>query len=629
MSKPTHKAELEGSLRPVELFETLLRAVADGIVITDSNQNIIMANKAFSEFFDQGVQDVKGTNLSVWLKQLGDNAPKTWEQLEEQVKRNGACSNTNFQMSEKIGPKHFSVNASRMEKVIDEESGIISIWRNVTDSVCAEEALKNSEERFRSLVENAPDIVMNVDSDGIIQFINRTPPRISIHDAIGKSVLDFTADEHHDMVKKIHERVLKTGVPEKYETYGKITGNYYSSRVGAISRDNHSVGLTIITRDITESKKTEETLRNQSVTDDLTGLYNRRHFYDMLDREIDRMRRYGGFLSLVMIDLDGFKEYNDRLGHLNGDMVLKLFAQTAKVAMRKNDMLFRYGGDEFVMILPSTESDRARKVIERIKRKWQFTIEIKALNTQVPITFGAGIAQFPKDGETADGLVFLADSALYYSKGGGESAAILVSDLSFVSTDAIEKGRMDQVYALAATVDAKDPYTYGHSRRVAELAEKVGKVIDLTQHELLVLHSAALLHDIGKVGIPDAVLSKSGKPTKEEWEAIRGHSSEGANIVGHVKELQETVPMIMHHHEWYDGTGYPGELEGDQIPLGARLISIADAYDSMTTERRYKNTVPSKRAIEELRRYSGTQFDPELVEIFCQAIQGTILWVKS
>jgi HD-GYP domain-containing protein (c-di-GMP phosphodiesterase class II) len=169
-------------------------------------------------------------------------------------------------------------------------------------------------------------------------------------------------------------------------------------------------------------------------------------------------------------------------------------------------------------------------------------------------------------------------------------------------------------------VDAKDPYTYGHSKNVADIAQAIGKEIGMSGKELADLRNASLLHDIGKLGIPDAILTKPGKPTEEEWEIIKRHSAEGGRIVSYVKDLSPLVPMIRHHHEWYDGTGYPDGLKGEEIPLGARVISIADAYDTITGKRPYKDPISHEEALEELKRCSGTQFDPEFVEAFCRAM---------
>ena len=223
--------------------------------------------------------------------------------------------------------------------------------------------------------------------------------------------------------------------------------------------------------------------------------------------------------------------------------------------------------------------------------------------------------------ESSDGLVFLADAALYQAKRKGGHDDKLVSELSTLSTGILDVATQDQVYALAATVDARDPYTYGHSQRVAEIAKLIGRAIGMADENLARLHAAALLHDIGKVGVPDAILTKMGKPTKEEWRVIRRHSAEGARIVSYVKELAPIVPIILHHHECYDGTGYPDGLKGIDIPAAARITSIADAYDTMVTKRPYRNVVSHKEACEELRRYAGTQFDPALVEVWCKLVE--------
>ena len=163
-------------------------------------------------------------------------------------------------------------------------------------------------------------------------------------------------------------------------------------------------------------------------------------------------------------------------------------------------------------------------------------------------------------------------------------------------------------------VDARDPYTYGHSKRVAAISEKIGGNLGLSGDELANLHAASLLHDIGKVGIPDSILSKPGRLTRSEWRLMKRHPIEGAKIAGHVNDLSEVLPAILHHHEWYDGKGYPNGLKGEDIPIAARIIGVADAYDTMTTPRPYKDIKSHEEACDELRRCSGTQFDPEVVE---------------
>jgi diguanylate cyclase (GGDEF)-like protein/PAS domain S-box-containing protein len=367
-------------------------------------------------------------------------------------------------------------------------------------------------------------------------------------------------------------------------------------------------------------RKAREEMSRLSITDELTGLYNRRHFYEVLEVEMQRTRRYGRSFALVMLDLDGFKEYNDKFGHTNGDAVLQSLAQALKSTLRKSDTAFRYGGDEFTIILPATHAERSRVIVDRIRSKWLRTPKVQYPFLERPLAFSAGVAQFPEHAETADGLVFLADTALYHAKRQGGCKCTVVSDLATLSPDVGISATLDQVYALAAMVDARDPHTYGHSKRVATIAEMIGKTIGLSETELANLHAACLVHDIGKVGIPDSLLIKPGKPTDEEWRLVKKHCAEGARIVGYVSELAPLVPVILHHHEWYDGTGYPEGLKGEDIPIGARIISVADAYDTMTTPRPYREVISQEETLEILRQCSGTQFDPELVEALCQAI---------
>jgi HD-GYP domain-containing protein (c-di-GMP phosphodiesterase class II) len=232
----------------------------------------------------------------------------------------------------------------------------------------------------------------------------------------------------------------------------------------------------------------------------------------------------------------------------------------------------------------------------------------------------AGIAEFPGNAETAGGLVFVADCALYEAKKLGGNQSRLVSDLRIPPNKALGTATFEEASALAAALDARNPDTSGHSKRVAALSEVIGKALKMPEEEIKELLSASILHDIGKLGIPDSILTKHGKITGHELEILNGHAVNGAKIVAGVKNLDVLEPMILHHHERYDGTGYPGKLKGEDIPLGARIICVADAYDAMTSSRTYQKVFSKEEASEELKRCSGIQFDPKLVEIFCQAV---------
>jgi diguanylate cyclase (GGDEF)-like protein/putative nucleotidyltransferase with HDIG domain len=352
--------------------------------------------------------------------------------------------------------------------------------------------------------------------------------------------------------------------------------------------------------------------------DELTGLFNRRHFDERLIEEIYRHSRYGGMLSLIFLDLDFFKDYNDKHGHLAGDKVLARIGWLIQKSIRSIDVAFRYGGDEFAVLLPQSEVDDAFMVAERIREKIAAEMRKKKLR----ITTSLGLASWPSDGVTPDELVNAADRALYYTKQTGGNRTCVASKMLSSLTEtaamnaATEKEASSTIYALAATIEARDPFTYGHSKKVSSYAVALAEAIGLPSEKVTVISTAALLHDIGKIGIPDEVLNKVGKLEAETWELIQSHAKLSATIVGHVVSLVSCLPAILHHHERWDGTGYPSGLKGEAIPIEARILAIADAFDAMTSSRPYRGPLSYKMVLDELRRCSGTQFDPKLVKAF-------------
>ncbi|MCK4368174.1 MAG: diguanylate cyclase [Dehalococcoidales bacterium] len=360
-------------------------------------------------------------------------------------------------------------------------------------------------------------------------------------------------------------------------------------------------------------------------TDGLTGLYNHRHFHERLEQEIARGSRFGSMFSLIMLDIDLFKAYNDIYGHLAGDDVLRRIGRYLESSIRSIDLAFRYGGEEFAIILPETRLDVAVRVAERIRK----TIESKTSSRAMPITISLGIANWPTDGVMKEEIIARADAALYRAKQAGRNRTCLSSDevnteTPNISTELETRPRaLSIIYALAATVDAKDHYTYGHSRKVSDYSVAMAEALGLPQDRIATIRAASLLHDIGKVGIPDSILSKQGPLTDEEWEPVKVHPKLGVEILRHIIDLVNCLPAILHHHERYDGKGYPSGLKGDNIPLEGRILAIADAYDAMTSPRPYREQLSSQQALNELKRCAGTQFDPELVDVFCKLIEST------
>jgi diguanylate cyclase (GGDEF)-like protein len=360
----------------------------------------------------------------------------------------------------------------------------------------------------------------------------------------------------------------------------------------------------------------------RSRIDELTGLFNRRHFEERIKEEVARHARYGDAFSILLLDLDNFKTYNDIYGHPSGDALLNQIGRTIKGSVRNADQAFRYGGDEFVVILPQTPINDARVVAERVREGIATEMEKK----ETAVTCSIGLATYPSDGVIGGELVTVADTALYFAKrtGGNRvylSSKILSEPLDNAGIYARRNG-LSAIYALVSTVEAKDPYTYGHSRKVNTYAVALAEAIGLSPDEVSRVSTAALLHDIGKIGIPDRVLNKKGKLSAEDWEAIKTHPRLGSTIVGNIPELVPCVSSILHHHERWDGGGYPEGLKGEEISIEARILTIADSFEAMSSARPYRPAMCGEKVLKELRRCSGSQFDPELVEVFIGIIES-------
>jgi diguanylate cyclase (GGDEF)-like protein/putative nucleotidyltransferase with HDIG domain len=407
--------------------------------------------------------------------------------------------------------------------------------------------------------------------------------------------------------------------------------------------------------------------QEQAITDGLTGVKTHRYLMEALSSEWKRSTRANRPFALVLMDLDRFKFVNDFYGHLEGDVVLQRVGHILEQNCRRSDVVARYGGDEFVILMPETTVEQARQLASKL-RGW---VASDPLLRDKNITASFGIAGFPVHGSTPQELIQVADSSMYLSKHqGGNSVSSAeeggASDTKRWKKDVLEAylgvtlkrlfstgpEAFDEVYrrleqftrslaeqsggeapeslpeavvetvtSLALAIDAKDHYTQGHSQKVSAYAVVIAKALGMSEPEVEEIRLAALLHDIGKVGIPETILNKSGPLDAAEWETMKTHTELGAKILEPLQTMDKIRLMVRHHHEFYDGTGYPDRLEGEKIPYGARLIAIADAYDTITSERTYKKARTSEDAFSELERCAANQFDPELVQLFVQTMR--------
>lgn len=362
--------------------------------------------------------------------------------------------------------------------------------------------------------------------------------------------------------------------------------------------------------------------------DGVTEIYNHRYFQERLNSEIERASRYDHTLSVILLDLDNFKSFNDSWGHQEGDRLLKWFASVCSECVRTMDVLARYGGEEFIVILPETGYAEALSVAERIREAAERQIPID-FDRNRGVTVSAGIATFPLHASSRHALILCADAALYSAKHAGKNRCMTYNEscnrLCHTTTTHVEAllatDDLSAIEALAGVIDARDWHMRGHSHAVMQMSVALGYKLGMTAQEIDDLRSAALLHDLGKIGTPEEVLGKKTPLNDAEHEQIRSHAYLGSQILNRVQQMSAILPGVKHHHERFDGKGYPNGLAGKGIPLLARVIAIADAYDAMTSPRSYKASMNPEQALAEIQHCAGSQFDPELVRIFIEVMQ--------
>lgn len=386
-------------------------------------------------------------------------------------------------------------------------------------------------------------------------------------------------------------------------------------------------------------------LKSLSLKDTHTGLYNYRYLMERLSAEFMRAKRHILSLSILMLDIDYFKSLNDVYGHQFGDLILKEFSSFLLKSCRGTDIVVRYGGEEFVILMPDTSKQGAMVFAERLLKALQaYAFDKK--DKKIKLNVSIGVANYPEDGlESVNNLLDAADTALKNAKeNGGNSVCgfqkIGLQELKKIvesqSEENVEQlkeklskmeGRTNQVlleaiYAFAKTVEARDLYTGKHAEDMISLVTQMGKKLNLSDKEIDDIKHAAILHDLGKVGISDNILHKKEKLTKNEYDKIKKHPVIGAEIIRCVRFLKDVVPMVLYHHERYDGLGYAYGLKGEEIPLGARIIAVADVYQALISDRPYRRALSKKETLKIIQDDAGAKFYPKIVEIFIEIMKG-------
>lgn len=379
-----------------------------------------------------------------------------------------------------------------------------------------------------------------------------------------------------------------------------------------------------------KNSKLFEKVYLEARTDELTGLLNRKYFYEILQGEYEK--NIDGSLALIILNIDDFKLYNQLYGNKEGDIALQNIAQIISASVDDNGYVARYSGKEFAVVLPSYDLFSARNLAEVIRKQILNMNRRESDYALKMLTVSGGICSIPYAASNVKQLIDNADMAIYMVKHNGKNAIMLYTGreqkVERKSKDEIE--RRENIYseyastinALTAAIDTKDHYTFNHSRNVAYYATELAYAYGMNEDCVEIVREAALLHDIGKIGIPEQILNKPGKLTEEEYDIIKGHVENSIGIIRHLPSLDYVIPAVIGHHERYDGHGYPRRISKEDIPISARILCIADSFDAMISERPYKEPCSVSVALKILKEQAGLQFDPKLVPIFIELVEN-------
>lgn len=591
---------------PNQFFERAIEALfknsTDAIVMFDENHCVVEINERFSDLFGYELAQIKGKNVDDVMN-MGKNGT-TNKQYTEAVMAGEKVEEESIRYNRDGNPLEVIIKGIPI--LIDGKlCGGYGIYSDIRELKRTEEELRRSDLRNRALVSAIPDMLFRYNHEGFYldaeikysRFMSEQSKKLfESGGLIGKNLADVLPAKTAKLILKAVQKTSATGELQVVE-YSYLIDEvemFFEARLV----DAGGGEVVSIVRDITERKHFEEQLTFLSLHDHLTGLYNRAYFKNELDR-LSNGREYP--VSIISIDLDGMKLVNDTLGHATGDELLKACAKVLGQSLRQSDILARVGGDEFFVILPRTTIDVGLEVVQRM----HINIDLYNRNNRdFPLSISVGIATAESNDKTLEQVYSEADERMYREK--------------------LQKGTAVRAYlidGLISSLGQKDYLDQGHGRRINELCHKMGEKLGLRAKQLKKLKLIARVHDLGKVGIPEKILFKDESLNNDDWKLIRQHSEKGYRIALSSDELTGVAELILKHHEHWDGNGYPLGIKGEEIPLECRILAIADAFDAMTNERNYRQTKSREEAVAELKRFSGSQFDPVLVPQFIAIIE--------
>ena len=566
------------------------------LMVVDLEKKIIFLNKSYEKMYDIQFINAKGKTLREAFNL--DRAKEYEEEIDECIK-SGKLKNYDAV----IDGKYIEC---KMFPIFDENNkvrGIAGLIVDVTEEKKQQQELQYNRDILRTIIDSLPETIFYKDKNskfiGCNKHFSDFYKNFGIEEVLGKTDLELYPDKNvakkflEDDKEIMESKTAKLSVESRINKEGECIFEE-SLKVPVIDEEGNVWGIVGLARDITSQKNLEERLRNLSYTDALTGLYNRTCFEEKL-QELNKKEYLP--LGIIMGDVNGLKLVNDSLGHLQGDKFLKNISEVLSELCNPKGLVFRWGGDEFIILLPNTNEQECENMVNKINDEFK----VRKFNDCIDLSIALGETVKYTVEDDSKRLIKEVEERVYRQK--------------LLEKNSVQSSMM---YSLKESLEAKNMETEEHTERVEHYAFAIGRKLGLRNSEMDELMIAARLHDIGKIAIDEDILLKPGRLSREEFEIMKTHTEKGYRIINASSELINVARIVLTHHERWDGSGYPLGISYNEIPLMARIISVADSYDVMTHERVYKKAMRKEDAIAELKKCSGTQFDPVVVNSFLE-----------